>query len=145
MVAVRGSLLLIKRGNGDGPPETFTTVGALQNATVTFNGNPIDVTTANDVDAQNEIFQSYITGVKSMTVSGNGFNDALEPVQSVYEDWAAINSSIQNYQVVVPFVGTWTVPMIVGEISFEGPYDNAVSFNISLQASGPPTFVAETA
>jgi len=143
MTAKRGTLLLIKRGDG-ASPEVFTTVGALRNATLTFNGNPIDVTTADDVDGNNEIWRSQITGVKDFSVSGDGVGKAIEPVQSVYEDFAGVNAVVRNYQVVVPYVGTWTLPMVVTNMTFEGPYDGAVTFSVELQSAGAPTFVAET-
>jgi TP901-1 family phage major tail protein len=140
MAAVRGSNLLIKRGDG-ASPEVFTAVGALRNATLSINGNPIDVTTSDDVDGNNEIWLSRITGVKDLSVSGDGVAKALEPVQSVYEDFAL--GTITNYQVVVPFVGTFTVAMIVGSMTFEGPYDGAATFSLELSSAAAPTFVAE--
>lgn len=141
MAAKRGSELLIKRGDG-ADPEVFTTVGALQSATVTFDGQPIDVTTADDVDGSNQIWRTYISGVKEMSISGNGIGKVIEPVQSVYEDFAA--GSIVNFEVVVPFVGTWTVPMIVSNMTFNGPFDGTLGFDIALNSAGAPTFVAET-
>ena len=141
MAAKRGSLLLIKRGDG-ADPEVFTSVGALRNGNVTFDGNPIDVTTSDDVDGSNEIWSAFITGVKGMSISGDGVGKAIEPVQSVYEDFAS--GAITNYEIVVPHVGTWTVAMVVTNMTFDGPFDGAVTFNLSMQAAGAPTFVAET-
>lgn len=142
MAAKRGSTLLIKRGDGATPTEAFTTVGALRNGNITFDGNPIDVTTADDVDGNNEIWSSFITGVKSLSISGDGVAKAIEPIQSIYEDFA--QGTIGNYEIVVPFVGTWTVPFVITNISFEGPYDGALTFSLSAQSAGAPTFVAET-
>ena len=142
MPAQRGSKLLIKRGNADGPPETFTTVGALQNATLNINGNPIEVTTADDVDGNDEIWRTYITGPKDLSISGNGIGKALEPLQSVYNDFAT--GAIVNYEVTVPNLGVFTVAMIVSSMSFDGPYDGVQGFNIEMQSAAAPTFVAET-
>lgn len=140
MAAVRGSKLLIKRGDG-AATEAFTTVGALQNATLALNGNPIDVTTADDVDGNDEIWQTFITGMKSLSVSGNGIGKAQEPIQSVYSDFAI--GEITNYQIVVPHLGTFTVAMIVGNMEFSGPHDGVLGFSLSLQSAAAPTFVAE--
>lgn len=142
MPAVRGSTLLLQRGDGGTPTESFTTVGALQNATVNLNGNPIDVTTSDDVDVNNEIWRANITGVKDLSISGNGVAKALEPIQSVYNDFAT--GAIRNYQVVVPFVGTYTVAFVITAMTFEGPYDGAATFSIELTSAGAPTFVAQT-
>ncbi|MEO1602254.1 MAG: phage tail tube protein [Pseudomonadota bacterium] len=141
MAAVRGTEVLIKRGNG-ADPEVFTTVGAIRNATITINGNPIDVTTADDVDGNNEIWRTSITGVKDFSISGDGVAKALLPVQTVYNDFAT--GAITNYEVVAKWFGTWTVAMIVTNMTIEGPYDGAETFSIELQAAGAPTFVAET-
>lgn len=143
MSAVRGSNLLIRRGNGATPTEVFTTVGALQSSNLNINGNPIEVTTGDDVDVNNEIWRSYITGPKDLSVSGNGIGKALEPIQSVYNDFAT--GVITNYEIVVPNLGTFTLPMIVGSMEFTGPYDNVQGFSLTLQSAGAPTFVAEVA
>lgn len=141
MPAVRGSSLLVKRGDG-ASPEVFTTVGALRNATLTINGNPIDVTTADDLDGNNEIWRAMITGVKDFQISGDGVAKAIEPAQSVYEDFAA--GTLRNFQVIVPYIGTWELPMVVTNMTFEGPYDGAATFSLELQSAGAPTFTAET-
>lgn len=141
MPAQRGSKLLIKRGDG-ADPEVFTTVGALQNSTLNINGNPINVTTGDDVDGNDEIWQTYITGPKDLSVSGNGIGKDLEPLQSVYDDFAT--GTIRNYEIVVPNLGTFTLAMIVSNMVFEGPYDGAQGFSLELQSAGAPTFVAET-
>lgn len=143
MSAERGSKLLIKRGAGDGPPETFTTVGALQSSTLNINGDPIEVTTADDIDVNEEIWRTFITGPKTLSVSGNGIGKDLQPIQSVYNDFAT--GGIVNYEIVVPNLGAFTLPMIVGSMTFEGPYDGVSGFTIDLQSAGAPTFVAETA
>lgn len=141
MSAKRGGTLLVKRGDGESS-EVFTTVGAIRNATLNINGSPIDVTTVDDVDANNEIWRASITGLKELSISGDGIGKAIEPIQSVYEDFA--NGTITNYEIVVPYVGTWTVAMIVTEMSFEGPYDGALTFSLGLASAAAPTFEAET-
>ena len=140
MPATRGSDLLIKRGDG-ASPEVFTTVGALQSSTLTLNGDPIEVTTADDVDGNGEIWKTFITGPKSFSVSGNGIGKALLPLQSVYDDFAT--GALTNYQVVVPNLGTFSLSMIVGSMSFDGPYDGVQGFTVELNGSSAPTFVAE--
>lgn len=141
MPARRGSELVIRRGDG-GSPETFTAIGALQNSNWSINGNPIDVTTADDVDVNGEIWQTFITGPKSGSVSGNGIGKALQPLQNLYTDFA--NGVIRNMQIVVPNLGTFTAAFVITQMEFTGPYDGVQGFNITLQLSGAPVFVAET-
>lgn len=141
MAAVRGNTLLIKRGDG-ASPEVFTTIGALRTGTVSFNGNPIDVTTNDDVDANNEIWRAMITGVKDLAINASGIGKAIEPVQSLYEDFAA--GTRRTMQIVVPYVGTWEVTMVFTSIEFSGDYDDVVSFTLGAQSAAAPTFTAET-
>ena len=142
MPAARGSDLLIRRGDGATPTEAFTTIGALQNSNWSINGNPIDVTTADDVDVNGEIWQTFITGPKSGTVSGNGIGKALQPLQDLYDDFAT--GVIRNMEIVVPNLGTFTAAFVITQMEFTGPYDGVQGFNITMQLSGAPTFVAET-
>lgn len=141
MPAKRGSTLLVKRGDA-ASPEVFTTFASIRNATLTINGQPINVTTGDDVDGNNEIWNTYITGPKDLSVSGEGIAKSLGQPQSVYQDFAA--GTITNYQIVVPYIGTFTLAMIVGNMEFTGQYDDAVTFNLTLQGNEAPTFVAES-
>lgn len=141
MVAKRGSGVTISRGDA-ASPEVFTKVGDVQNATVSINGQPIDITTGDNVDGNDEIWQVFITGPKNFSISADGITNAFLPMQTVYNDFAT--GGIANYEIVVPNIGTWTVAMIVADMEFQGPYDGASGFSMTLQANGSPTFVAET-
>lgn len=141
MAAVRGSKLLIKRGDGE-VPEEFETVGALQSSTLSLNGNPIDVTTADDVDENGEIWQTQISGLKSLSVSGNGIGKDKQPIQDVYADFAT--GTITNYEIIIPHLGVFEVPMIVGDMEFSGPHDGVLGFTISLMSAGAPEFTKES-
>lgn len=142
MSAKRGSELLIKRGDG-ADPEVFTTVAAIRSGTLNLNGNKINVTTADDIDANDEIWNTYITGPKEFSFSGEAIAKAgnKTQVQSLYDDFAT--GTVTNYEVVVPYLGTFTVAMIVDNFSYNAPYDDVLSFSIGISASAAPTFVAE--
>ena len=66
---------------------------------------------------------------------------AIEPVQSLYEDFA--DGVLRNIEVTVPYVGTWVAPMIVQNLQFEGPYEGAVTFTLTLESAGAPDFTPE--
>jgi len=141
MAARRGSELIIRRGDGQ-PSETFTAIGAVQSSTLDINGNPIEVTTGDDVDGNNEIWQTFITGPKNFSLQARGIAKSTQPLQNVYDDFAT--GALTNYEIVIPQLGTFTISMIVGAMSFEGPYDGVASFDVTLQAAAAPTtFVAE--
>lgn len=141
MAAERGAKALLRRGDG-GDPEAFTLIGGMQNVDIQFDGNPIDVTTSDDVDGNNEIWQTFITGVKTMSVSGTFIPKDLVGGQALYNDFST--GAIVNYEVVSPNLGTWTVAMIVSGFPITNSYDGVSSVQVTLQASGAPTFVAET-
>lgn len=141
MVAKRGSELTISRGDG-ASPEVFTQVGDVQNATLTINGNAIEITTGDDVDGNGEIWRTYLTGPKDFSVQANGISNAFLPIQTVYDDYAT--GAFTNYEIAVPNVGTYTLSMIVDTMEFTGNYDGAAGFSVTLRASGAPAFVAAT-
>jgi len=142
MTAKRGSELLVKRGDG-ASPEVFTTVGALRTKSLTLNGNAINTTTADDVDGNDEIWNTYITGPKDFAVSGSAIIKLANKTQTqaIYNAFAT--GTIENYQIVVPYLGTFTVATIIDDFSFEAAYDDVVQFNLSIRANQAPTFVAE--
>lgn len=141
MTALRGTDVLVKRGNG-ADPEVFTTVGAIRNATVNFNGASIDTTTRDNVDANGEIWRDRITGVKDITVEGEGLGKAIEPIQSLVEDY--LEGNLVNYELTIPYVGVFVVPMLVVNGVFTGQYDDAFGFSASLESAGAPAYTAAT-
>jgi TP901-1 family phage major tail protein len=140
MAAKRGTTLLIQRGDGE-LSETFETVSALRNAEVNFNGESIDVTTMDDLDVNNEIWRARITGVKDIVISADGLGKTVAGVQGITEDY--LLGQITNYRVVIPYVGAFTAPFIVTNKTDNGAYDGALSFSISIESAGAPTFTAE--
>lgn len=140
MAAKSGTTLLIQRGDGE-LSETFDTVAALRNAEVNFNGESIDVTTMDDLDVNNEIWRARITGVKDITISADGLGKSVAGVQGITTDYLLGQKT--NYRVVIPYVGAFTAPFIVVNKTDTGAYDGALSFSISIESAGAPTFVAE--
>lgn len=139
MTAKRGNELVIKRWDG----ATFVTVGALRTKSLTLNGNSIDVTTDDDVDGNNQIWRTRISGVKDFSVEGEGIaklaNKAL--VQAVYNDFAL--GTVTDYQVVVPYLGTFECGMIVSNMSNSASYDDVITFSLAIEAAEAPTHTPE--
>lgn len=139
MSAKRGDNLVIKRYDG----ASYVTVGSLRTKTLNLNGNRINVTTDDDVDANSEIWNTYITGPKDLIVEGEAIIKAASKtlVQAIYDDFAT--GTLTDYQVIVPKLGTFEVAMIVDSFSQNAAYDNVISFNLTLAAAAAPTFTAE--
>ncbi len=143
MTAKRGSELVLLRGQGDGPPETFEAVTALRNVSVQIGGETIDTTTGDDKDVNDVIWRTRISGPKEFTVSGDaiGKDSNKTLVQAIYDDFATDTAT--NYQVVAPFFGTWEAPMLITGLPLEGPFDDVFSFRMELTATAAPTFTPE--
>jgi predicted secreted protein len=134
---------LLKRGDG-ASPEVFTTVGALRTKALTIDGNPVDATTDDDADGNNVVWRVFEGGVHGFEITASGVAKTTNKttVQAVYNDFAT--NAVTNYQVVVPIFGTWSLPVVIGSMTINGAYDDIVNFDITIQANGAPTFVAET-
>ncbi len=75
MTVQTGKTLLLKVGNGDGPPETFTSVAGLRAKQIQLNAQTVDVTNADTSGGWRELLAE--AGVRSVSISGNGiFVDA---------------------------------------------------------------------
>ncbi|MEO1720957.1 MAG: phage tail tube protein [Pseudomonadota bacterium] len=142
MTAQRGNKLLVKKGNG-ADPEVFTTIGALRTKGLQLAGNPINVTTDDDVDANDEIWNVFITGPKGMTISGDGIGKASNKaqLQAAYVDFSQGN--LHNYEIVVPNLGTFTAAMYVTNMEFNGDYQDVITFTLELTLAQAPSFAAE--
>lgn len=143
MPAKKGSLGLIKRGNADGPPETFTTLGGIQSNSFTVGGQPIEVTTADDVDANNATWRTFIAGINEGTVNAQGITKDFQPIQSLVAD-AIVGTVTGNYQIVIPNVGMFEAPFVISNVQFENPYDNVATFSFDMNMTAAPTVTYET-
>jgi predicted secreted protein len=137
-----GFNFLLKRGDGGGP-EVFTTIGALRAKTLNADGGQIDVTTDDDRDVNDVLWSVFETGVHGFEITASGVAKAAAKadLQAMYNDFATGN--VANYQVVVPFLGTWTVPLVVTSMSIPAQHDDAITFDTTLVANGAPVFVPE--
>ena len=93
MTAQKGSLFLLKVGDGGGP-ETFTTVGGMRTTNFTLNNQAVD-TTNKSSGQWRELLSG--AGISSINISGSGVftDDAAEETVRGY----AFNNEIHNYQI----------------------------------------------
>ncbi|MFZ1991861.1 MAG: phage major tail protein, TP901-1 family [Alphaproteobacteria bacterium] len=138
MTAQTGKALLLKVGNGDGPPETFASVAGLRAKQIQLNAQTVDVTNADTSGGWRELLAA--AGVRSVSVSGNGiFKDAAsdETVRGIF-----FNEALANWQIVIPSFGTIAGAFQITALEYAGSYDGAVTFTITLQSSGAITFTS---
>ncbi len=134
MPAQKGSLFLLKAGDGGGP-ETFTTVAGLRSTSFTINNATVDVTTK-DSAGMRELLAG--AGIQSMSVSANGvFTDSA--AEATLRANAAANS-VNNYQIVSGNGNTWEGGFLITSYGRSGDHNNEESFTISLESSGTITF-----
>jgi TP901-1 family phage major tail protein len=137
MTAQKGSLVLLKVGNGATPTETFTTVGGLRTTSFTHNNQTVDATNK-DSGAWRELLDG--AGTRAIAISGSGiFTDAAseETVRGF-----AMNNQIKNYQMTFGNGDSLTGAFQITSYQRAGNYNNEETYSLSLASAGPVTFTA---
>ena len=135
MTAQKGSLLLLKVGDGATPTENFTTVGGLRTTGFTHNNQT--------VDASNKDSGSWRTlledaGIRSVTISGTGvFTNAAseEAVRLI-----AMNNQIKNFKLSFGNGDSMTGPFHITSYQRAGNYNNEETYSLSLASAGAIVF-----
>jgi len=134
MAAQKGSALLMKIGNA-ASPEVFTTIGGMRSTSISMNDEIVDVTNK-DSGRQRAILAQG--GVVSMTVSGSGvFTDTASEttLESKFDQ-----SSLTNYQFLVPDFGTYTGKFMLTTLEYAGEFNGEVTYSFTFESSGTITF-----
>lgn len=140
MAKQKGRLLLVKIGDGNSP-EDFNTLCGLTTKTMTVNNNTYDVTTADCTTPGGQLWQEVMTGMRSISVSGNGYFEdstteetlraaAFGSGQSDTED------AVANFQIIIPDFGTFEGAFHIDSLEFGGEQENGVTYSISLSSTG---------
>jgi TP901-1 family phage major tail protein len=134
MTAQKGSLVLLKVGNGGGP-EVFTTVGGLRTTSFTHNNQTID-TTNKDSGAWRQLLDG--AGTRSITISGSGvFTDvASEEMVRGY----AMNNQIKNFQMTFGNGDVLAGSFQITSYQRAGNYNNEETYAITLASAGTVTY-----
>ncbi|MFW0777689.1 MAG: phage major tail protein, TP901-1 family [Rickettsiales bacterium] len=135
MTAQKGSLVLLKVGDGGEPTETFTTVGGLRTTSFTHNNQTVD-TTNKDSGAWRELLAD--AGTRSMNIAGSGvFTDAAsEEMVRGY----AMSNAIHNYQMTFGNGDMLEGAFQITSYQRAGSYNNEETYSLSLASAGPVTF-----
>jgi TP901-1 family phage major tail protein len=134
-----GRLVLIKKGNDDGPPETFSTIAALRDTTITFAEQTVDTTTKDDGGARALLSGSIL---KSMSVSGSGIFTDDSDKQELFDDFAAgthTNYEIEVVDSATSGGATYTAAFRVTSLEFSGTFDGEAQYSLSLESDGAIT------
>src|ERR1700679_1240768 len=134
-----GFATTLKRGNGDGPPETYTAIAGVRSVdppkgTATI----VEATTMDNPNA----FKEYIAGLRD--AGPITFQLATDPAdtgfQHVIQDW--VNGILRDWQIVLSDTGAtgFSFSAFVKDFAFKAPIDGLATVDATLQISGKPTF-----
>ena len=130
-----GKDFIVKRGNADGPPETFTTVAAMRSTSMTLNGETVDVTTKDDMPWRQLLAGA---GVKTMSLSLGGMSTDSATLENLKQDF--FDDVHSNYQLINGLGETFAGKFQIASIEESGEYNGAVQFTISLESADEITF-----
>lgn len=135
MVAQKGSLLLLKVGDGATPTENFTTVGGLRTTGFTHNNQTID-TTNKDSGAWRQLLDG--AGMRSITISGTGVFTNVASEETVRG--FAMNNQIKNYRLTFGNGDSMTGAFQITSYQRAGTYNGEETYSISLASAGAISF-----
>lgn len=146
MAKQKGRALLVKIGDGE-VSETFATLCGLTTKTLTLNANAYDVTTADCTTPGGQLWREVQTGLRQMSVSGNGYFEdsaAEESLRAVIMGTGQTDTedAIANFQIVVPDFGTFEGAFHVDSMEYGGEQEDGVTYSLALSSSGVIGFTA---
>jgi TP901-1 family phage major tail protein len=136
MAAQKGSLFILKIGDGATPDEAFTTIGGMRTNRFTLNNQAVD-TTNRDSGQWRALLEG--AGNSSLSISASGiFEDST--AEETLRGYAFANS-IRNFQFTFGNGDSMTGAFQISSYSRGASYNDAETFSISLQSAGAVTFV----
>jgi predicted secreted protein len=134
-----GRSALIKYGTQTSP-ETYNTIGGLRNVDLTVDAGPVDVTNKDSGG-----FQTMLAGAGTWkgTVTGQGLFDSSSTLHNVLAK-AHVAQALFYGQLVFGNGDTYTGQWAVRQYKRTGTYQDAETYDITLESSGTITFVQGT-
>lgn len=145
MAAQKGSAMLLKIDQSGTP----TTVGGLRSTGITFNDEAVDITNKDSLGMRTLLAGG---GTQSVSISGSGvFTDSAteQAVRTAYfaqantsDGSAAQTAAFEDFQVIVPDLGTFTGTFMIATMGYTGEFNGEVTYDLTLESSGYVTFAA---
>ncbi|MCX7560076.1 phage major tail protein, TP901-1 family [Sulfitobacter sp. F26204] len=117
----------------------FETIAGLRATRVSFNAEPVDVTTLDSEGGWRELLAG--AGVRSAAISGAGvFRDSGtdERTRQLFFDGLT-----PNFQIVIPEFGVVEGPFQVTALEYAGQLNGEATYELSLQSAGILTFTPD--
>ncbi len=131
MAAQKGSLFLVKVGDGVGSHETFTTVASARSTGMTVNNESVDIT-AKDSAGWRELLAG--AGIQSMSITLSGvFKDSVQ--EELIRGYSFANS-IDSYQLFSGNGDMFSGEFQVTSYSRAGEHNGEETFDLALESSG---------
>lgn len=133
MTKQAGRLVLIKVDTtGAG---VFATIGGGQTKSITLNNEQVDVTNDQSVNQWRELLGG--AGVKSMSCALKGIFDNDAAATKMFDN--ALSGTINDYQIIVPGIGTFEGAFQVASCEISGEYKGAVQYSTNFESAGEIT------
>lgn len=133
----KGSLMLLKIGNGGSPSESFTTIGGMRTTQLNINRQPV-----NDGDVESGVWRSLMSGAgaASVRIRGAGLfaDDAAQDTLLA----KALNGASANYQFWFANGDRLTGAFIITAYERSGSMNDAEGFTVTLESAGAPSFIS---
>lgn len=130
-----------KRGNADGPPETYTAIAPVVSISgPSMSKDVVDVSSLSSTDR----YREFISGMRDggeVTIEIR-FDPADADVDNALTDFEA--DAARSYQIAWADGSTFAFEGILTAWSPETPYDDAMSMSLTYKVTGAPTFTASS-
>lgn len=136
MGAFKGSLVLLKIGDGATPVEQFTTLGGLRTTRLSINRQPVNV---QDVTGQGWRVALEKAGVSSLRVQGEGIFTSGEAGITLQE--LAISGAVRKYHFYFGNGDRLESRFIVTSYERIGTVNGLEAVNLTLENSGVPEYI----
>lgn len=116
----------------------FETIAGLRATRISFNAEPVDVTSLESQGGWRELLAG--AGVRSASISGSGvFRDANtdERARQIFFD-----GEVPGFQVIIPDFGIVEGPFQISSIEYAGSHNGEATYELTLASAGALTFTA---
>ena len=128
---------------------TYTTIGGLRSTSISLADEAVDITNKDSLGTRTLLAGA---GVNSLAISGSGvFTDsaaevalrtAFQAQQNTTDGSTGQTAAFENFQFVVPDLGTYTGAFMISSLEYAGEFNGEVTYSISFESAGYITFAA---
>lgn len=134
--------VVLKQGDGE-DPEDFATVVGGRDITVSLGADPVETTSADDVDPNGVYYRTYRSGPINFSATGNFVIKTASVFNQMIADFQ--QGTARNYQVLVTGKGTFEGPLRVTSFEFGGGFSEEATYRMTFNAAGAVPYTPETA